>query len=68
MKYVVITFWALVLGQVVGYIVASLSGVSQIPFVPMIFLSLFIELIVLAIVEIGVGNEQVVVPVKQEKE
>ncbi|MDR2465323.1 MAG: YjzD family protein [Streptococcaceae bacterium] len=54
MKYAVITFWALVLGQVVGYIVASLAGVKDIPFLQVALLSLVVEGIVLAIIHLSI--------------
>ncbi|SJZ89028.1 Protein of unknown function [Pilibacter termitis] len=58
MKYVIVTFWAIILGQVVGYIATSLAGVKEIPVVQMLILSLIVEIILIAIIKIAIPKEK----------
>jgi prepilin signal peptidase PulO-like enzyme (type II secretory pathway) len=60
MKYLVLLFWAVILGQVVGYIAVSLAGVAwsiSMPFIPMLVLSVFVTLVVMAVTKISMTNE-----------
>jgi hypothetical protein len=57
MKYLVVLFWTLILGQVVGYIACSLSGgPMQIPLTA--GLSLIVGLAVIVIAEIAIPKDE----------
>jgi uncharacterized membrane protein len=56
MKYVVLLFWAIILGQVVGYITASLAATPLQPVLTLV-LSVFIALAVITIVKVGMPKD-----------
>ncbi|MDR2832661.1 MAG: YjzD family protein [Streptococcaceae bacterium] len=57
MKYVVLTFWTLLLGQIVGYIVASLAG-APIQVVNTLIISLIVEVFMIAIIKLAIPKEE----------
>jgi hypothetical protein len=58
MKYVIIAFWAIILGQVVGYITSSLAAAAiSFPNIPMLILSLVVAAAVILIDAIAVPKK-----------
>jgi uncharacterized membrane protein len=57
MKYLVVTFWTVILGQVVGYIITSLAGVP-IQVMNTLVVSLIVEVFVLAIIKVAIPKEE----------
>jgi len=57
MKYAVATFWTIILGQVVGYIIASLAGVPT-QVLNTLIISLIVEIFVIAIIKVAIPKEE----------